>query len=507
MTTVTITDIGTDEVTIPVSDTSDIIVQTLSDGPPLGNYIADHSLATNLTADDHPQYLNITRGDARYASLSHEQDTTIHYEMSDILINMDQITNSDGTIYSAAEQTKLAGIETGAQVNNLTASSAGDLTDGTSNTLHYHNVDRDRANHTGTQELNSVINSNTINTPTVDNSLETILSSNLSSGILDTISISHIGSGVLNLPGVNFFVRDNNLGSGVIYIAYVDANTSSITVSDNTSQYVYIDYNLGSPVWGITADASVINQSDKVLAAVCSRMGSLVKIVEVGNDIVDSNAKYYKKSYFKEGFFKASGGIVSSPSGLEIACTEGKYWFGLSEYTISALANTDTFTYYYYNGTNWLSGASTALNGTQWNDTTTGLATLTTGYYCNHWIYASFGAGVGDTNYGVVYGQQEHSSLKAAREEAAISLLPSSLEKLGVLVGVVTVAENTGTIVDVRNLQNLKYIEEISTLIPKGTPLAADSGIPGEIRWDTANLYICVGDGGNNWKKVALGVI
>jgi hypothetical protein len=88
MTTVTITNIGSEEVTIPVSDTSDVIVQTLSDGPPLGSYIADHSLATNLGSDDHPQYLNVPRGDARYASKSHEQDTSIHFTLDDVVVSI-----------------------------------------------------------------------------------------------------------------------------------------------------------------------------------------------------------------------------------------------------------------------------------------------------------------------------------------------------------------------------------------------------------------------------------
>lgn len=47
--------------------------------------------------------------------------------------------------------TKLNGIATGAQVNNISAANATDLTDAGDTALHYHAADRNRANHTGTQ--------------------------------------------------------------------------------------------------------------------------------------------------------------------------------------------------------------------------------------------------------------------------------------------------------------------------------------------------------------------
>lgn len=49
------------------------------------------------------------------------------------------------------DKTKLNGIESGAEVNNISDANATDLTDGGDSTLHYHSADRNRANHTGTQ--------------------------------------------------------------------------------------------------------------------------------------------------------------------------------------------------------------------------------------------------------------------------------------------------------------------------------------------------------------------
>jgi len=50
---------------------------------------------------------------------------------------------------AASDVSKLAGIEAGAQVNNISNINATDLTDGGDTTLHYHSTDRDLANATG----------------------------------------------------------------------------------------------------------------------------------------------------------------------------------------------------------------------------------------------------------------------------------------------------------------------------------------------------------------------
>ncbi len=51
---------------------------------------------------------------------------------------------------------KVAGVENGAEVNNISDANATDLTDGGDTTLHFHSSDRNRANHTGTQTASTI---------------------------------------------------------------------------------------------------------------------------------------------------------------------------------------------------------------------------------------------------------------------------------------------------------------------------------------------------------------
>ena len=65
-------------------------------------------------------------------------------------------TGSVAGLLTAANWTKLDGIETGAEVNNISDVNATDLTDAGDSTLHYHSADRSRANHTGTQSVSTI---------------------------------------------------------------------------------------------------------------------------------------------------------------------------------------------------------------------------------------------------------------------------------------------------------------------------------------------------------------
>ena len=505
MGTVTISDVGTDEVTIPVSDTSDIIIQTLSDGPPLGSYIADHSLATNLDADSHPQYLNIVRGDARYASLSHEQDLTLHFTQASI--TLDPLTQligySDTTPFLNALNTKLAGISIGAEVNNISVTNAGDLTDGGQSSLHYHDVDRARAVHTGTQILETVVNGDKINAPLTNLTLKEITNLSSSTGVTNGLTVVDAGAGGLNISSAEFLIRATSDNTGTLYAGYI-ANDSSLVVPDNTTQFLYIDYNAGVPIWAITADPTTINMSDRIATAIISRVGSVLNILVLGNDNVDPIAKIRKKSFYTESFLKANGGELSNPSALQIAVTAGDYWFGFNSFSHLALAGAGIFKYYYINAGNWLvNTTAVAINATQYNDITAGLVTLSNKNYCNHWIYATFGNSTAE--YSVIHGQGQYASLAEALEELPPAILPTNVANLSMLIGAVTVYEDTAAIVSVREVTHFELsTSQGGSLIHPSTPpaTAADTGTAGTITWDASYIYICIAT--DTWKRVAI---
>ncbi len=71
--------------------------------------------------------------------------------------SMDMMTESSTKkIMTNTERVKLANIEAGAEVNNISDINASDLTDGGNSALHHHSSDRNRSNHTGVQLASTI---------------------------------------------------------------------------------------------------------------------------------------------------------------------------------------------------------------------------------------------------------------------------------------------------------------------------------------------------------------
>ena len=82
--------------------------------------------------------------------------TNLYYTEARVSANVDVAANTAKNSYPTADATKLAGIEAGAEVNNISDVNATDLTDAGDSALHYHASDRARANHTGTQAMSTI---------------------------------------------------------------------------------------------------------------------------------------------------------------------------------------------------------------------------------------------------------------------------------------------------------------------------------------------------------------
>jgi hypothetical protein len=70
-------------------------------------------------------------------------------------------TTTTNGLMSSTDKTKLDGVESGADVNNISDANATDLTDAGDTSLHYHSADRSRSNHTGTQSADTIVDGTT----------------------------------------------------------------------------------------------------------------------------------------------------------------------------------------------------------------------------------------------------------------------------------------------------------------------------------------------------------
>jgi hypothetical protein len=112
--------------------------------------VSVHSELTGLSADDHPQYFNQVRGDARYSQLGH---THAESEVTGLVSDLAGKASSSAL---TAEASTRASADTTLQTN-IDAEATARASAITSSST----ADRDRANHTGTQTLSTISDAGT----------------------------------------------------------------------------------------------------------------------------------------------------------------------------------------------------------------------------------------------------------------------------------------------------------------------------------------------------------
>lgn len=156
-------------------------------------------------------------------------------------------TNSTNKFTTAGDISKLSGIETGAEVNNISDVNATDLTDGEDTSLHYHSVDRSRANHTGTQTASTISDFDTAvsaNTDVATNTAKTGITAQQASDI--SSNNAHRNTTTGNPHGVTKTDVGLSNVANTDFTDDVAAATSHIADEDNPHGVTKADVGLGN---------------------------------------------------------------------------------------------------------------------------------------------------------------------------------------------------------------------------------------------------------------------
>ena len=293
----------------------------------------------------------------------------------------------------------------------------------------------------------------TLGDPVHSTTLEEALNHIYSAGIVDGGLITDNLDGTIDVSELTCFIRSIDDQHGPLVLARVPGQTG-ITFTDNATNYVFVDYDTGVPYLGVTLDPTTINVTTRVPHSIIVREGTSLNIIRLADDSVDANAKLRKRLFYTERFTYSDGAVLSSPSLLNIAVTQGHFYFGLSPIFTPAIdtSGSDTFEYYWTadSGTTWTETDETVLDDGFYNDVTVGLVPTGNGRYVNHWLYV-VPSTEGGQYYAVIYGDSEYTTLATALAEPVPTILPPSVKQIGILLGVYTTREGVPTPADIRS--------------------------------------------------------
>ncbi len=330
-----------------------------------------------------------------------------------------------------------------------------------------------------------------------------------SAGRITGGAISDNGDGTVDVAAGTGIIKTTNsiVGANIFFDWGV---SSSLALTDNSANYIYIDYNSGTPLIKATVTKSDANNHDKFLLGKVFRDGTKAHTISAGLLISDNpnNTLKYLTEIFGE-VKRASGFVISETGTRNIASTDSVLYAGLTRLTASGIdtSGADTFDSYYYNGSVWVKvAAQSQIDNLQYNNTASGLATLTSNRYGVHWVY-----GHDDGDILVLYGQGNYSLTNAELAQPP-SVLPDIISEFSFLAAKIIIKKSDAAFTGIESAYDTSFTpsgasvhNELAGLqggtaseyyhftSAQHTPLAAIAGL-------TPASSLMIGDGLGSWE-------
>jgi len=218
------------------------------------------------------------------------------------------------------------------------------------------------------------------------------LGPNLSGDPSSDFVISDGGSGTIDISAGTAFIREGSgLGSKLVRIAYAGETGVALPV-DPGENWVYLDYNSGSPVVGVTTGPLSINLQSQLVIGRVYRIGSALNIWNVGQHFENYGTRACFKDFEVFGAQRASGLILGEAGTRNVTVTAGAFYCSHNRTTTPSVdtSGADSFSV-------WNSAASTSPDATgvtqvdnqqYWNGSA--LANLANNRYGSRFFYMDF---------------------------------------------------------------------------------------------------------------------
>ena len=174
-----------------------------------------------------------------------------------------------------------------------------------------------------------------------------------SGGLLTGGIITDDNAGGINISALTAICKiANSQTAENVFMDMLSDNIPSAQLTNNTINFIYVDYNDGSPTFNTTVNRLLIRNTDQFLIGQVYKEGLEIEITNGLANISNFNRRELDRLLEIRGLERVSGADISEIDNRYLESTNGLYYFGLDRITTNG-QNTfisGTFDYYFKDG-------------------------------------------------------------------------------------------------------------------------------------------------------------
>lgn len=282
-------------------------------------------------------------------------------------------------------------------------------------------------------------------------------------------------NGKVNISaGIGLIRTEDSLNGSLVFFEW-DAEEVAITAG--AVNYIYMDYNAGTPVIRTTTTRSLIKETNQFTMGRAYNDGAVMHVINTGINLPNAWRREHERLLSSRGFERADGAMVQEIGTRCLQSSPGVFYLGTNRLVTTAqdTSVSDTVTYWYFNGSAWVSASATQINNTQYNNVASGLATLTDGNYGVHWVFIDYNGKLH-----IVMGQDDYD-LPEAQAAALPSTLPTLIDSFATAAAKIIILKSAAHAYDVAS--------SYTTLFPVNAP-ASHNDLSGIDAGDIQHLTV-----------------
>lgn len=260
-----------------------------------------------------------------------------------------------------------------------------------------------------------------------------------SAGKLTGLDMTDAGGGLVDISAGEAIFRTSASRTAPLENLPV-AGVVGQALTDNMVNWVYADYNAGTPLVLVTTNEAIINELDLITLGMVYRTGTAVAFANIDDEIVDAIDRIRQLFEDVNGAQRVVGSSLISdptPSSLKVAVTSGTYYLGLTKINHPAFDTSaaDTFTYWHRDGVGgWTSTlVQTDIDNGFFDDGSGVLAALGANRFNNAWVYLQVADNISSIH--IVYGRDNSPNFQGADGANVPGDIPPALVDIGVFIG------------------------------------------------------------------------